>query len=284
MSEMNCESVTELMPLHAAGDLEAAKACKVAAHLSACEGCRALAAEFAASRSLLAEACALPEFGADFYAGIRSAVLDEIKRDQQTPSTPSLFTTLFGRRLIYAASLALLLLACGLALQHFRRTANESPQQMAKDQPERREQPQPTGAPVQQSREIKQRVTAPPVVLASTNPPKGRSLSSKPSASLRSKRGMTSDSVLHQAAGSHNPLGLIAYEPGVVQRMTNTNGSGIHVNGSRDRAFNVTPGSNEVSRIEIQTADPNIRIIWLTPPKSEAPDPERDKNENGERN
>ncbi|MFL6228419.1 MAG: hypothetical protein ACJ741_06535, partial [Pyrinomonadaceae bacterium] len=35
----------------------------------------------------------------------------------------------------------------------------------------------------------------------------------------------------------------------------------------------------EVSRIEIQTADPNIRIIWLAPQKSEAPSPERDRNE-----
>jgi hypothetical protein len=41
--------------------------------------------------------------------------------------------------------------------------------------------------------------------------------------------------------------------------------------------------SAEVSRIEIQTADPNIRIIWLAPQKSEAPDPNEPKNENGER-
>ena len=37
-----------------------------------------------------------------------------------------------------------------------------------------------------------------------------------------------------------NPLTLITLEPGVVQRSFGGVGSGIHVNGSRDRAFNVT--------------------------------------------
>lgn len=37
-----------------------------------------------------------------------------------------------------------------------------------------------------------------------------------------------------------NPLSLITLEPGVTQRSSGASGSGIHVNGSRDRAFNVT--------------------------------------------
>ncbi len=37
-----------------------------------------------------------------------------------------------------------------------------------------------------------------------------------------------------------NPLSLITLEPGVVQRSYGGAGSGLHVNGSRDRAFNVT--------------------------------------------
>ena len=37
-----------------------------------------------------------------------------------------------------------------------------------------------------------------------------------------------------------NPLALITLEPGVVQRSAGAAGSGIHVNGSRDRAVNVT--------------------------------------------
>jgi hypothetical protein len=37
-----------------------------------------------------------------------------------------------------------------------------------------------------------------------------------------------------------NPLTLITLEPGVVQRSAGGAGSGVHVNGSRDRAYNVT--------------------------------------------
>lgn len=37
-----------------------------------------------------------------------------------------------------------------------------------------------------------------------------------------------------------NPLTLLLQEPGVVQRSVNAAGSGVHINGSRDRAFNVT--------------------------------------------
>lgn len=37
-----------------------------------------------------------------------------------------------------------------------------------------------------------------------------------------------------------NPLTLLLQEPGVVQRSAGAAGSGVHVNGSRDRAFNVT--------------------------------------------
>jgi hypothetical protein len=273
MSEMNCTRATELMPLHAAGDLEATKARKVSAHLATCDGCRALAAEFAESRSLLAEACELPEFGADFYAGIRSAVLDEIKRDR-TPSTPSSFiaspssfiASLFGRRLIYAASLALLLAACGLVLYHFRGGANEPRhQEMARDQREQHEQPrpQPTDAPVQSppQRGIERQPTTPQVVLAGVSTRKPRRLTGESSA-------MKHEIAPHQT--ELTPINVVQFAslPGLPSSVESTNAA--------------SQSTSEVSRIEIQTADPNIRIIWLAPQKSEAPKPERDKNENGD--
>ena len=37
-----------------------------------------------------------------------------------------------------------------------------------------------------------------------------------------------------------NPLSLLLLEPGVTQRSSGAAGSGVSVNGSRDRAFNVT--------------------------------------------
>jgi hypothetical protein len=53
-----------------------------------------------------------------------------------------------------------------------------------------------------------------------------------------------------------NPLAPVsgATERANAQEIATTNGSGGEMN-----------AQPEVSRIEIQTSDPNIRIIWLTP-------------------
>jgi anti-sigma factor RsiW len=269
MSEMNCQRATELMPLYAAGDLESTRGRKVVAHLAACDDCRALAAEFAESRSLLAEACELPEFGADFYAGIRSVVLDEISR-ARTPSTPSSFiaspssfiASLFGRRLIYAASLALLLVACGLALYHFRGGANESPQDMAKDRHEKREQSHPRQADMPSPPpRIENQENAPLTVLANESPRKRRRVFFEPAAVNRTVASRQTDFTQSESM-------QVASMPGATAAVGSTNAA--------------SQPAPEVSRIEIQTADPNIRIIWLAPQKPEAPKPERDKNENGD--
>src|SRR5438105_1077846 len=37
-----------------------------------------------------------------------------------------------------------------------------------------------------------------------------------------------------------NPMNLLVLEPGVVQRSANAQGSGVHVNGARDRSSNIT--------------------------------------------
>src|SRR5205823_9554487 len=60
-----------------------------------------------------------------------------------------------------------------------------------------------------------------------------------------------------------NPLGLIVLEPGVVQRSNGGAGSGIHVNGSRDRAYNVTIDGIEAN--ESSHPNPMSNLSRLTP-------------------
>jgi hypothetical protein len=60
-----------------------------------------------------------------------------------------------------------------------------------------------------------------------------------------------------------NPLNLLVLEPGVVQRSANAAGSGIHVNGSRDRAFNVTIDGIEAN--ESTVPNPLSNLYRLTP-------------------
>ncbi len=60
-----------------------------------------------------------------------------------------------------------------------------------------------------------------------------------------------------------NPLTLITLEPGVVQRSSGAAGSGIHVNGSRDRAFNVTIDGIEAN--ESSVPNPVSNVYRLNP-------------------
>ncbi len=60
-----------------------------------------------------------------------------------------------------------------------------------------------------------------------------------------------------------NPLALITLEPGLIQRSTNGAGSGTHVNGSRDRAFNVTIDGIDAN--EPSVPNPQSNVYRLNP-------------------
>src|SRR5215471_11244082 len=60
-----------------------------------------------------------------------------------------------------------------------------------------------------------------------------------------------------------NPLTLLVLEPGVVQRSQGGVGSGVHVNGSRDRAFNVTIDGIDAN--ESTVPNPVANLYRLTP-------------------
>ena len=60
-----------------------------------------------------------------------------------------------------------------------------------------------------------------------------------------------------------NPLTLLVLQPGVVQRSANSQGSGVHVNGSRDRAYNVTIDGIEAN--ESSVPNPVSNLYRITP-------------------
>src|SRR5712671_1452516 len=60
-----------------------------------------------------------------------------------------------------------------------------------------------------------------------------------------------------------NPLTLLLLEPGVVQRSAGGAGSGVHVNGARDRAYNVTIDGIEAN--ESTVPNPVSNLYRLTP-------------------
>src|SRR6266540_574530 len=58
-----------------------------------------------------------------------------------------------------------------------------------------------------------------------------------------------------------NPLTLLTLEPGVVQRSAGGVGSGVHVNGSRDRAYNVTIDGIEANESTVPNPVSNLYRI-----------------------
>ncbi len=60
-----------------------------------------------------------------------------------------------------------------------------------------------------------------------------------------------------------NPLTLVLLEPGVVQRSAGGAGSGVHINGSRDRAYNVTIDGIEAN--ESSVPNPVSNLYRVTP-------------------
>jgi hypothetical protein len=74
---------------------------------------------------------------------------------------------------------------------------------------------------------------------------------------------VTSKEVQELPLNGRNPLGLLVLEPGVVQRSYGGAGSGIHVNGSRDRAYNVTIDGIEAN--ESTVPNPMSNLYRVTP-------------------
>jgi hypothetical protein len=257
MRTLNCKRAARMISLYVAGDLVGAPEREVATHLAACEACHRLAEEFSESQSLLTQAGTPPEFGAEFYSGIRCAVLSEIATDQML-SKPSLFRP----RWLYATAFAALVIVSGVMLQHFAGNRRGVPQDLARA-------PQVTDQP-----------TSPPGV---PSPRKKHELPGTPGAPSNNGLALV------------NPRGGFRHFEG-----TRTPDRLVTAQAARDNRAQIEPAvqsttrvgpvaleaSSQVSRIEIQTADPNIRIIWLSPRESresEQTNHDQDPRENGNR-
>ena len=124
MGNLNCKRASRNVPLFVAGDLSGDQDREMVNHLAICEECGRLAQEFRESSSLLTEACALPEFGAQFYDEIRNNVLDKITRDGMA-SRPR-----FGHSWIYASACALMLVASAVMFVRWRAAHKAPPREL----------------------------------------------------------------------------------------------------------------------------------------------------------
>jgi len=237
-------------------DLTRRQARFVTAHAEACESCRQLIAEYRASQSWLQETARV-EFAENFYAEIRSAVLSQIElqrpRTRRFPPPALFFAPQLNRPLAFAASVALLCLFAMLAYQFvFRRDADQSHKQAIRHE----QHSLPPSAP---------RQATPPAELKEVARDPQPSHSSLTNTRKRSEFASRQSRTQSRPSTANRRLPPSpALVPQERDEQTQTASTGLRPAQPPASGAQTTP-AEEISRIEIQTADPNIRIIWLTP-------------------
>jgi hypothetical protein len=229
---MNCSSIQEWLPLYVSRDLEEGRRRSVAAHLDHCAECAAVATEYETTRQMLGEFVA-PAFDDSVYSDIRQHVLREIESKAHENShrpLAQMFLDLFRPRLTWAVAAALVL-AIGLGAYYFvanRESSGRNPAGPLVRLPA----PPPTANPDK----------TPDTVNVKNQPTPQRPVTKRPAQSanravLLARNNRRQPAIFSEAAVESNKLAA----PSTVQ------------------------SSEKVFRLEMQTKDPNIRIIWLTP-------------------
>jgi len=112
---MNCSQVEDLLPLYAGRELNDGREQAITAHLQTCARCEAAAKEYRETRQLLQE-FAPPTFTNDRYAEIRQTVWRKIEAESNSPQLVEFFAGWFRPRLVWASATALLIAASAIGI------------------------------------------------------------------------------------------------------------------------------------------------------------------------
>ena len=259
---MNCERALHHIALDTGGDLPADQAQALSAHLSGCENCRRLAAEFGASREML-RAYEPPEFDAAFFDAVRHNVLREIRRAPAAVAPAPLFSRLFPRRrtLAYAAGFALLLLAAVsvLRIMDGARRGGPGPAEVVRSGDEGGLMPPAIPSVGIEPDNVPPEVATPTTLTTDENRP--RVIAARTPRMGRGGAGRVKEPSAN----------IVETAPDEAANVTTQSANGFE-SGTNPEAATVAPlevADRKMLRIELQTSDPNVRIIWLSPQAAE---------------
>jgi hypothetical protein len=235
---MNCRRVQRLMPLYAEEDLRPALASRIASHLEWCGSCNWLADEYKESQSWL-RASSPPEFDSALLDSVRNGALAQIAASKQRVSPLAVLTQYWNRRQVLAlCAAALIILGAFLAYVYQSRVKVTRPIEMLTKLPAEAppvdRKPGPSGAAE----------AAPGASLATQAPVPKKVRHSVPRLTVASAPVEN-----HQLDVTQAPSPEPASATGAIS----------------------SSDSRDMLRIEIQTSDPLIRIIWFAPRESDSP-------------
>jgi hypothetical protein len=235
---MKCEHSEQLMPLYIGGDLEPPEAESLRQHLETCAACRQLQEEFESSQTWLNEFAA-PDFDAAIYADLSMSVIRKIEQQEKRGSWFQWLLPKWNPRLMVAASAATLAIMTALmAVTYYHQqslvtTSNK------------------TVATSGRQMSAATRHSPTPVNLTVVQEPK---FPASPANFLRhTVKPAIVETPLPQEAFQNDPIAAPTLEE-LPPDAINTEIAAI-----------TEPEEPQMTRIEFQTADPNIRIIWFAP-------------------
>ena len=238
---MNCKQVEELLPLYAGRDLEEKRATLVTEHLQTCVACARVAEEYRES-VYLTEQFAPPVFSETVYAGIRQRVLREIETEAVAPDWSQTIVSLFRPRLTWAIAGVLLVIVSMFAIYFIMSRRNDE-RQLAHDEPPVKVQP---GTKEPQ----RDKIADPP---PSVNPGgKKQQLAGAPQPQRKRFRDSLAERINTIDAKSPDTMSTANVSP------EPRNLPEPMLFPPRDSA-----ALGKTMRVEIQTKDPKIRIIWF---------------------
>ena len=228
---MNCKQVEELLPLYAGRDLEEKRATLVAEHVQTCAACARVADEYRESVQLSGQ-FAPPIFSEAVYAGIRQRVLREIETEATAPSWSQTIKGVFRPRFTWAIASVLLMLVSIFAIYFLMNKGNV-------------EQHLANTPPVNVRPETKEP--------ANSKAPEDKQVAASPSATVtqpRRKRSRAMNTTSAKITGTMSTAQNVSPEPNSILEPLEFP--------HQDSAASAKP-----LRVEIQTKDPKIRIIWF---------------------
>ena len=237
---MNCRRVQRLLPLHVEGDLRTNKSEEIVSHLEWCGRCNWLADEYRESQGWLRLAKP-PEFDEAMLDDFKRGVL---KRVEETPARSSLFAALaqqFNRRQILALSATFLILLGVVVVYFYQARGKEIRSMISKADSTPKE-------------ELKTAVGANQPGLEAAPEAKSSVIGHDFRRVGRKRR-------------SHPMIANRGSERTIV--FPNRSLPGIAPIEKQKEVSDVVGRSREMLRIEIQTGDPSIRIIWFAPKETD---------------
>ena len=228
---MNCAYVEQVLPLYVGRDLEDDRSILVTDHLQSCKRCAQVADEYAQTKQLL-QRFEAPSFSDAVYADIRKQVLTEIERKSHAPAWStaiSQFFAPFGPPRMRWIAAALVLALSVTALYFITKRSNPIPHDVKVAESDTRDGA--AGAPAATSSKDQ------------NAGPNKRRLKQREKTIVSAARRDMFPSRMAATKASSSPNNVLT-QP--------------HVETSQ-------PASARAPlRVEIQTSDRNIRIIWLS--------------------